>query len=328
MRPEQMDLSARLAELAEIDPESLVRTGDLGTTGDFSKHRDAFRRSIVLFTQLKDADLALLTGEQQQDLDDATRKALTLFRDLIPHFKADSPDAPDQRKQIEHLTIEVFGKVKKAALPIVAYSKATAGELEHIRQALDDALNETRRAVAEIQDIEKAARKAAGGTGVAAHARLFGDEAEEHLRRSTRWLRATVAVGAATITYGIVLWVSAECWGGAASASVFHTVQLAVAKLVIFAVLSFGVVWCGKNYRAERHNWVVNRHRQNALNTFETFAAAAGGDTETKNAVLLQATTSIFAPQTSGFVSSETESLAPSKVLEVFTDLSRSSGSK
>jgi len=96
-----------------------------------------------------------------------------------------------------------------------------------------------------------------------------------------------------------------------------------IPKIFIFSILLSAAVWCGKTYRAYRHNAVVNRHRQNALATFEAFAKAAS-DVETKNAVLLQATQCIFSPQQTGYVSGEPESALP-PVLEIVRNLGKSS---
>ena len=73
--------------------------------------------------------------------------------------------------------------------------------------------------------------------------------------------------------------------------------QYTVPKLIILSVFFSALIWAAKNYQAHRHNYVINRHRQDSLSTFEGFVSAAGDDTETKNAVLLQATQSIFASQ-------------------------------
>ena len=73
--------------------------------------------------------------------------------------------------------------------------------------------------------------------------------------------------------------------------------------------------------RAHRHNEVVNRHRQNALSSFETFVAAARADEQTKNAVLLEATRSIFALQPTGYDSTDAESAGSSQLIEVMRTL-------
>lgn len=93
-------------------------------------------------------------------------------------------------------------------------------------------------------------------------------------------------------------------------------IQLAVAKLILFSLLYFAIVWCGKNYRAHQHNAVINKHRRNALRTFQAFAKAAS-DEQTNNAVLLKATEAIFLPGTSGYISGESESQGSTQILEI-----------
>ena len=61
-----------------------------------------------------------------------------------------------------------------------------------------------------------------------------------------------------------------------------------------------------KNYTAEKHLETINRHRQNALATFEAFAEAAGENQETRDAVLLASTDAIFEANQSGYLSTRT----------------------
>lgn len=62
-----------------------------------------------------------------------------------------------------------------------------------------------------------------------------------------------------------------------------------------------------KNYTAQKHLEVVNRHRQNALDTFDAFVAAAGSNQETKDAVLLAATSAIFDANHSSYLPTKTK---------------------
>jgi hypothetical protein len=70
--------------------------------------------------------------------------------------------------------------------------------------------------------------------------------------------------------------------------------------VIVFSLLLSGMLWVGRIYRAARHNYVVNKHRQNALRTFETFVKSA--DPQIKSAVLLQTTGCIFTAQNTGYV--------------------------
>jgi hypothetical protein len=62
-----------------------------------------------------------------------------------------------------------------------------------------------------------------------------------------------------------------------------------------------GTLWCGKCYKALTHLVIVNRHRALGLRTLQAFANAAA-DAQTKDAVLLEATRSIFGNVPTGYV--------------------------
>ena len=59
-----------------------------------------------------------------------------------------------------------------------------------------------------------------------------------------------------------------------------------------------------KDYTAQKHLEVINRHRQNALETFERFVSSAARQ-ETKEEVLLAATNAIFDANQSGYLSTK-----------------------
>lgn len=96
-------------------------------------------------------------------------------------------------------------------------------------------------------------------------------------------------------------------------------IQHSIPRLIVVSVLTYGLVWSARNYAASQHNYVVNRHRRNALASFQTFVEGAS-DKEIKDAVLLEATHSIFTPQDSGFARGDVPN-ATSQVIEVFRSL-------
>ena len=85
--------------------------------------------------------------------------------------------------------------------------------------------------------------------------------------------------------------------------------------LIVFCLI-FALIWAAKNYGATRHNYVVNKHHNNALGSFQAFATSAA-DAQTKSAVLIQATQSIFTPRASGYVKSDGENSPSSPIVEI-----------
>jgi hypothetical protein len=172
-------------------------------------------------------------------------------------------------------------------------------------------IDEAQRALAaaetsrlELADIVRASRDAAAEVGASKHATLFKEEADEHAVAAIKWLWATIAF--ASLTTLLVAGNVVLSYVRQIPLTQTAALQLGLAKVLAFSVLLSATVWCGKVYRAARHNEVVNRHRQNALGSFEAFVKAATDD-QTKNAVLLHASQSIFSQQSSGFGSSDGE---------------------
>ena len=62
-----------------------------------------------------------------------------------------------------------------------------------------------------------------------------------------------------------------------------------------------------KNYTAQKHLEVVNRHRQRALDTFPDLVESSGNNPETRHAVLSAATNAIFDANQSGYLSTKTK---------------------
>ena len=97
---------------------------------------------------------------------------------------------------------------------------------------------------------------------------------------------------------------------------------------LIYLVLNRSI----KSYTAEKHLEVVNRHRQNALRTFNAFHSAAGENQETQDAVLLAATNAIFDANQSGYLSTRlrgSESVSPiQQVVRAVTPSSSSTRSE
>lgn len=70
-------------------------------------------------------------------------------------------------------------------------------------------------------------------------------------------------------------------------------------------------------YKALKHQITVNKHRANALKTFQAFVKAASND-NTRDAVLIETTRSIFANSPSGYLdTTDASSDSNTKILEI-----------
>ncbi len=327
-------LTTTLDTLIAISPQSLVRTEVLGRTLDFRDGIEVFERSLRLFRSLRHLNLDDVPQNTLNTLTQQAKKALETFQ-KIQSFDPSGQNSPATARDglINGLAGEYTTQFQHVA-PVIAYAISTGTDFGLLEQEGRATVEETARLRADVEtqgaaivaDAQAAlaqVRRAAAEVGVAQHAIHFRREADKYLARSRWWLSVTAILAGLTLAYG--LWCVAYYREEAGNLALPQSIQLAIAKILVFSVLYFVVVWAGRIYKAQWHNHVVNQHRQNALSTFETFVKAAG-DEQTKNAVLLQATQSIFSPQSTGFVTQDGESYSSPQVLEIVRSIAGPKG--
>ncbi len=198
-----------------------------------------------------------------------------------------------------------LGEIKQSAIENVE-------EINRLKSELEKKLNEIEE---ESNSILESIRDAAVEKGVSQHAIYFKEEADLHEKSARIWFWLTIAIAIMTL---VASYLALSYFYTNPELTTGQSIQLAISKLVLFSVLYFGILWASRNYRAHRHNVVVNKHRQNALSTFQAFANAAEDDKATKDAILLRSTETIFSPNTSGYLNKEGEKQHTPQILEIF----------
>jgi len=328
-REAQNSLREALAELCETNPDELARTSDLGTSLDFSAGIPVFVRTLRLFQDLSEANLDNIPASVLDQLKQTTREA----QQAIDQIREFDPSGQNNPGQVRDGLIQRIGQQYDSHFqqisPVIAYSVRKGTDFGLLEQQARAAVNNVNNAGATlqkdglriIQEARKAlaeVQRAAADVGVAQHAIHFKQESKGHAQARWKWLVTTSVFAALILFYGgfNVYYYTTHVL----DIPTAQLVQLSISKIVVFGALYFALIWAGRMYRAESHNWVINQHRQNALSTFETFVKAAS-DEQTKSAVLLQATQSIFSHQPSGFSQHEQDSSQSPQVLEIIRNM-------
>ena len=136
---------------------------------------------------------------------------------------------------------------------------------------------------------------------VSRHAEHFEKEAESHKNASLGWLAAAAGVAAVT---GFLLFSWLDELPNLSNVEkhlqTAYLIRLTAMRVLVFSLLTYMLTFLAKQFSAHRHNHVVNRHRQNALATFDAFMKSTEDQT-VRDSVLLQATQAIYLPQGSGY---------------------------
>ena len=160
----------------------------------------------------------------------------------------------------------------------------------------------------------------------------FDQQAKRHQQVAWAWLSAAVLliVGLmiGIIRVGLLDILKLE---GLEESEWMEVLQNIFKKGSVLTVFYFALNRSIKNYGAQKHLEIVNRHRQKALDTFPELLESSGDNPETRHAVLSAATNAIFDTNQSGYLSSKTkgsESTNPIQLLvrEILPGSSRSTG--
>lgn len=314
-------------DIINIQIDQLVQRDRLGNELNFEEAIPYFERIINLFKKLESSSIEHLPFSILQSFINSANEASKIFA-AIKSFSPKQGNAFQARTTLITQLQGVYENNFAAVGPYVASflnpdkDVSTYGiNARQIIVDMQEAKAEQSRLFEavkkETNDVLDSVRKAAAEGGVSQHSSYFKKEASEHERTARYWLIANLLLGAGTIAfalYSINYYSSRDLL-----ISTPQAIQLGVAKIIAFSILSFGMILTSRNYRAHRHNFVINKHRQNALSTFKEFVSATGDET-TKNVVLIKATEAIFSPGVTGYLTKEPESQGGTQVLEIIKD--------
>lgn len=307
-----------------------LRRNELGEKLSFDPAMPDIERVVIFYRKLFDCDLTDLPHATMTQISN-TGKATIDILGCIGSFDPEKSQNPfPERTQLMNQVRDRWETDFPAIAPVLAYAtkssadfqrlereaRGTLSELTEARKEFtkqtDGILNQMSSALSKVQDAAKEA-------GVSQHAVHFNEEADTARNLACGWLAVAVGFGLATVSY--IVWHVEPILSQLTNPTAMQLVQPSIPRLIVVFVLTFGMIWSAKNFTASVHNFVVNRHRRNALSSFQTFVEGAS-KTEVKDAVLMQATHAIFMPQDSGYAKGEVPN-PTSQVVEVFRGLGK-----
>ena len=298
-----------LSRMQGFDPQSLARRGDLGERFDMTTIEALGTQLVEQYRAIPPSCLRWLGDPCLESL------ARNFEEDFAVLHKALglSPSQPNVRDELDKLGYEVSGRaatMQNRTMTTTAYAialeAANGGVAAQVLQRADEAharISENdqklQTALGEARGLIEILEKGLAQHGVTQQSKYFGEDATSDSKAARNWLWAT----------GILAAVLALVAGGAlfvhkvpelTPTTTYETVQLAIGKVLVISTITFALVLCSRNYTANRHNAIVNRHRQNALRTYRALVEA-GGDAANRDIVLNRAAECIFGAQPTGF---------------------------
>ena len=314
-------LAAKLDQIMEVDPQEKLVRPDLGDAS-FEDAIPVLERTLSLFRTVHLSDWQILPQQVIQNFNHWADQVLKWIAEA-DRFDLKRSGSVQQRDDMIDGLDALFEKLISELGPYISHllwerndlgvieakARAKMRDLEELTSAQHQ---EQEGIVAEMRSTLQAAKIAAGEVGVGEQSAVFGDQARKNNRAARLWLALGTVLGVLSLA---LLWFFLLRWTPS-DETTGEIIREFGSRFAVLTLLAFALGFVLRQYAAAKHNETVNRHRQNALRTFETFVKAAG-DQETKDAVLLEATRSIFAPQPSGFLRGRNEIDSSNTILEV-----------
>lgn len=303
---------AAIAKIVDLPEDKFLRP-DLGK---FSFHNveHEIKTLLHILRELRDSNLEAvplaLLNQSQQDIAalDGYLRPLTTFDPLAAgQNPKEQRDAFSQRiagrvsDHVQRITALISYLGRDSLLSLETGAKA---RLETAEKMANAAISRIESAKAAADKMLESLKETSGKASVSRHAGVFKSQAAEHLNSSIWWFWGFVIL---TLGGLILIWlffigpqklvITKEMVTG-------EVIYNITSRLLFFSIISYAIYWAARNYLSHRHNYIVNKHRQNALETFETFANAPT-DSQVRDAVLLQASQTIFSAQSTGYMENE-----------------------
>ncbi len=305
------EVKGSLVRLQNFDVNSLPRVQEFGTAINFTNAVEPATRIIDLYKQIP---LEVLDAFPDEILTNIKNVSNNDFRLLETILKA-APGLTTQTRDSSVQALEAgYGNSFKTLHPFISYSvrKSTDfGRLEREARALiqdvtdraGELQTELEKRKLEADKVLEAVRKVAAEQGVSQQAIYFKNEADKHAEEASKWLTTTIWLTVCLLVYAVsTLFIHKIPFF--VPVTVFDSIQLSVSKFLIFITISYFLILSVKNFSAHRHNSVIDRHRQNALATYEALVKA-GKEGANRDVVLTKAAECIFSPQPTGFSKNE-----------------------
>lgn len=295
--PEEGTLEQKVQWIRNIDADTLLNSQKFGQT--FLGALENFEKIQALLERLIISQVEEVTRQWGTNFINHIQQVKeSIVRINDPTIDPTKAGAIAQDCQIQFLSIMQQMSQELAPYQLLISpppTQAKSADLIHITE-------EAHKALSEIEKIREQAMQAVEGitsqaalTGVAAEARHFDNQSAKHEESAGKWLKCSIGLGFALLA--LVVWFY---FCDKPPVSNTFAWNHFIPRFSLLGVLIFLEIILIGIYRAERHNAIVNKHRANALNTFETMTAATLSQ-DVKDAVTLTAAGAIYAPQETGF---------------------------
>ena len=320
------ETTTALERIQTFDTNTLARASDLGQL-NFTDVIQPAQQVVDLYKRLTIVALQDFPDDTLTVIRDKANGDYNLFNQVL-EFELVQENPGTLRTSLINKVVKAYQPTFQQLHPFISYSLHRAADFARLdsdaRATLQSIQDQSSEITDELAEYEKEAkrvleeiRNVAAEEGVTQQAIHFKNESADQKSAADTWEKRTnkIAIGLgvfAFLSFFIhkISWLTPE--------STYEAAQLVVSKVLMFSTIAYMLYLSARNFMNHKHNAIVNKHRQNALMTYRTLVEASE-ENGVKDAILLQAASSIFTPQTTGYANNSGDSSGPKSIVEILS---------
>lgn len=310
-----------LERIQNFDANELPREAELGSRLNFEDGVEPAKVLIDLFKRLSVVALQDFPDNVLNQIRDDSNNNYNLFKQILD-FDPDQQNPVSVRDSLITNLQNAYQPAFQALHQYIGYSLHRSADFQRLDsdaratlQAIEDKSSEIAESLEEHEKEAKKVlgeiRKVAAEEGVTKQAAHFNAEYDYHSTEADKWQIRTVKLAIALGVFSVISLFIHKI-SILKPESTYDAIQLSLSKFLVFFVIAYMLFLSAKNFMNHKHNAIINKHRQNALMTHSALVEASGNE-GVRDAVLLQASSCIFSPQTTGYASGLDSNLSHQK---------------
>ena len=315
------EAKASLERIQNFEVDALPRVADLGKGLNFSEVVDSAQQLIDLYKRLSTTALQDFPDNILTPIRDNANSHYKLFTQIL-EFDQAQQDPSTAKTNLINQVKAAYQPAFQALHQYISYSLHRSADFQRLDadaratlQAIEDKSGKISESLSkhetDAQAVLQEIRRVAAEEGVTKQASHFNVEFEHHNTEAEKWQGYVVKLAIALGVFAVISLFIHKI-PILKPDTTYDAIQLSISKLLIFSVMVYMLFLSAKNFLSHKHNAIVNKHRQNALMT-HTALVEASGDEGVRDAVLLQASSCIFSPQSTGYASGSDSDISNQK---------------
>jgi hypothetical protein len=326
------DINEELQKLKDINFSSLARVEELGRDYNFKEATTTLQKIYEDLDNIAANESLIRLSKSQEDRIFSIAHRVREYADQIQNFvlKGNETNASNQHAEIHKSVrnlLEEDVEFLEPTLERIEFKKLRPNEVQsdiakateyknELERLLKDAKNSKENFDTTIKDI----RDSLGAEGADVSGRDFQQQANEHQEAADKWFKGSIV--AMLVFVVLISWLFFDSRFNLEKAenNYARIVQIGIFKIVLISIGYLVIYQCIKNYRVNKHLYVLNKHRQLTLSVYKLMTGATS-DPEQSHIILGHASKAIFDPNTTGYLDGGDDNPNPINLTEVINKI-------